>query len=250
MTDSNTWYENEDFWHVWGPLMFSTQRIASTPGEIDQILALTQIPPGSHILDLCCGVGRHSLELARRGFKVTSIDRSEEYLQQAREQAQKEGLSIKFIRDDMRNFSHPDTYNLVINLYTSFGYFESQNEDQKVASNIYRSLKTDGLLVMEMSSKEVLARVFRERDWREVDGFIWLEERKIINDWSQIQTRWITFKGNRRYDHMFKLRLYSAVELRALLQAAGFAESKVYGGLDGIPYDHNARRLVTLGLKG
>jgi SAM-dependent methyltransferase len=250
MTGPNTsWYEDESFWHTWGPLMFSKKRVANTPVEIDQILALLNVPRGAQILDLCCGVGRHSLELARRGFKVTGVDRTQEYLNQATEQAAKEGLQIKFVQADMRNFCQPDAFDLVINLFTSFGYFEDPNADQKVLNNTYSSLKPGGLILMDLSSKEILARIFRERVWSEVDGVFWLEEHRILNSWSHIENRWILFKEGRRYEDKLILRLYSAAELLTRLQTAGFTKLSAYGGFDGSPYDNNAKRLVAVGYK-
>jgi SAM-dependent methyltransferase len=250
MAGPTNWYEDEDLWHTWGPLLFSKQRMVNAVVEVNLMLTLlTNIQPKAHILDLCCGVGRHSLELARRGFKVTGVDRTAEYLKQAREQAAKEGLEVELILEDIRDFCRPDAYDAVINLFTSFGYFEDQAEDRKVIDHIYRSLKTDGGLLMDMSSKEVLAREFRERDWREEDGVFWLEERHILNNWSRIQNRWIMFRDNRKYENIFDLRLYSAAELTALLQAGGFTGIKAYGGLDGSPYDSRAKRLVVVGHK-
>jgi SAM-dependent methyltransferase len=231
--------------------MFSRQRIANAVTEVDQILKLANIPPKAHIMDLCCGVGRHSLELARRGFKVTAVDRTREYLHQAGEQAKKERLNIEFICEDMRDFCRPDTFNAAINLFTSFGFFDNPTEDRMVIDNVYRSLKPGGVLVVDMMGKEVLARVFRERDWHETDdGIFWLEERKVVNDWSRIESRWIMFKDDRRYEGRINVRLYSASELSALLGDCGFARVSVYGGFDGIPYDNIAKRLVVVGYKG
>lgn len=249
MDSPSIWYEDDNFWQTWGPVMFSKQRLANTQAEIDRILALVNMPPGSHILDLCCGVGRHSMELARRGFKVTGVDRTQSYLDQAKEQAKNEGLDIDLVQVDMRSFRRPDAFDVIISLFTSFGYFEDQAGDRKVVDNIYSSLKSGGLLLMDLSGKEVLARVFRERDWRETDGVFWLEERKITNDWSRIHNRWIMFKGDRRYENTINLRLYSASELKALLEAAGFSQIQAYGGLDGSPYDEQAKRLVMVANK-
>jgi SAM-dependent methyltransferase len=248
MTNKN-WYENNDFWQTWGPVLFSKQRLANTPEEVNKILALVKIPPKTRVLDLCCGVGRHSLELARRGFSVTGVDRTQSYLEQARQQAKQEGLSIEFVREDMRHSRRPDTFDLVINMFTSFGYFEDQEDDRKVARNIYDSLKPGGVLLMEMSGKEIVAREFREHDWHEIDGVYWLEERKVIDNWKQMLNRWIMFKDGKRYEHTVCSRMYSATELRAVLKEAGFQKMNVYGGLDGRPYDGMAARLVVAAYK-
>jgi SAM-dependent methyltransferase len=249
MKKSGTWYRDDDLWHTWGPMLFSPQRIANASFEVSQVLALVDIPRKAKILDLCCGTGRHSLELARRGYKVTGVDRTREYLEQAGEQAAKEGLKVDFIQEDMKIFRQPDTFDLVINLFTSFGFFEDQADDRKMIDNIFCSLKPGGTLVMDLSGKEVLARDFRERDWREVEGVFWLEERKVASDWGSIQSRWIMFKDDRRYENTINLRLYSAAELTGLLRASGFSSASAYGDLDGSPYDNRARRLVVVSKK-
>ena len=250
MTNPRPWHEDDSFWHTWGPILFNPQRIADAAKQVDLILAMAGIPPGSRVLDLCCGVGRHSLELARRGFKVTGVDRTAEYLAEARALARQEGLDVEFVHEDMRTFCRPESFDAAINMFTAFGYFADPRDDRTVVENVHASLKAGGVLVMDLMGKEVLARVFRERDWDQNEGVLWLEERKVHNDWSWIEARWTMLKENQRYEHKVEHRLYAASELKALLRESGFAEAKAYGGLDGSPYDQNARRLVAVARKG
>jgi SAM-dependent methyltransferase len=163
MTQAKPWHEDDSFWQTWGPVMFRENRVIAATQEVDQILSLVTISRGAHILDLCCGVGRHSLALARRGFRVTGVDRTSAYLKQATEKATEEGLDIEFIQDDMRTFCRPDSFDVTLNLFTSFGFFADQSEDSKVVLNVYRSLRNDGVFILDMSGKEILARTFQER---------------------------------------------------------------------------------------
>jgi 2-polyprenyl-3-methyl-5-hydroxy-6-metoxy-1,4-benzoquinol methylase len=158
------WFEDDRFWETMAPHMFGPQRIEGTPTEVDQVLDLLEVESGAHILDLACGPGRHTLELARRGFRVTGVDRTAAYLERAREQAAEEELEIEFVQADMREFRRPDAFDAAVNLFTSFGFFEHAADDLQVVRNLYDSLKPGGRLLMEMSGKEVLARMFRERD--------------------------------------------------------------------------------------
>ncbi len=245
-----SWFENEAFWKATRPILFSETRQANATQEAEEIIALLELRPGAWVLDLCCGVGRHSLELARRGFGVTGVDRNTEYLKEAKQRAKAEGLPVGFVRSDMREFCRPGAFDGAINMFTSFGYFQDRRDDQKVAQNLYRSLGPKGILLIETMGKEVLARIFRPRDWYEQSGYLVLEERKVSPDWSRIESRWILIKGTRRQEFTISLRLYSACELRDLLKGVGFRRVEIYGGLSGMPYDHQANRLVIVAKKG
>jgi SAM-dependent methyltransferase len=249
MQEIRPWHEDDTFWETWGSWLFSHGRIENAKVEIDKVTDLLAINPGAHILDLCCGVGRHSLELARRGFKVTGVDRTGNYLHQARKQSNKEGLSIEFVQDDMRTFSRAEAFDAVTSMFTSFGYFENTEDDRKVVMNVYSSLKPGGKFIIDIHGKETLARIFQERNWEEKDGVILLQERKVSQNWSWMWNRWIMLKGNERIESEISHRLYAGTEMVALLTGCGFSQVNVYGSLDGIPYDHKAQRLIVVGRK-
>jgi SAM-dependent methyltransferase len=244
------WYENDDFWEAVAPLLFSRERIALAPQQVDQALALLRPNSGAAVLDLCCGIGRHSLELARRGYAVTGVDRTRAYLKRARAQAAAEGLAVEFIESDARAFRRVGAFGGAINLFTSFGYFEDPAEDLKVAENLYASLEPGARLVVDLISKENLARRFRERDWSEnADGTLLLEDRRLRNGWDWLENRWILIKGGERKEFTLSHRLYAGSELAALLKQAGFAAVTLYGDLSGAPYNHRAERLVAVAEK-
>ncbi len=244
-----TWHDDDDFWETMAAFMFDEERLSSTPVEIDQVLALLDLGPDSAVLDLCCGPGRHSLELARRGLHVTGVDRTTAYLKKARKQARSEGLDVKFVQEDMRCFCKPDTFDSAMMMFTSFGYFEEPDENMAVLVNTYRSLKEQGTLIIDVMGKEVLARIFGERDWHEQDGVIFLQEHKISKNWSWMENRWIMLDGQKRREFEVSHWIYSAAELTTILAGCGFSSVDVYGDFDGAPYDHKARRLITVAHK-
>jgi SAM-dependent methyltransferase len=243
------WYEDENFWNASYQILFPEESFKQAFEQVDDLISLLKPEPYSHVLDLCCGVGRHSLELAQRGFKVTGVDLTEKYLDEAKKKSKKKGLKIEFVHEDMRKFVRPDSFDFVINMFTSFGYFEKLEDDKKVARNIYKSIKKGGKFLIDMTGKEILSRIFRERDWYEIEGTLVLEERKLKEYWSGIETRWIMFKDDKRKEVKFSLRLYSAVELINLLKECGFGEVEVYGDLKGASYDNRAKRLVAVAKK-
>jgi len=245
------WHEDDSFWEAWGPLMFTPKRIADAVEEIDKVIKLLAIKQGDCVLDLCCGIGRHSLELARRRYQVTGVDRTRGYLDKARKQAKEEGLNIEFVQGDMRFFSRPGAFNIAISMFTSFSYFEDPQEDERVVKNVYESLKTGGRFIIQMHGKETLAKIFKERDWNENkdDGVTVLREMKVSQNWSWMENRWIMLKGNERIENKLSHRVYAGSEIVALLRDCGFNRVDVYGDLEGNPYDHTARQLVTVGYK-
>jgi SAM-dependent methyltransferase len=249
MRELKSWYQDDHFWKVVEPMLFGKKRVADAGTEVDQLTKLLKLESPAKVLDLCCGPGRHSLELARRGFNVTGVDRTGVYLRRAQKQAAGEGLKIEFVQEDMRQFCRPKAFDLTLNLFTSFGYFKSPAEDRRVLVNVHKSLKPGGRLVMDLMGKEIIARIFRERDWREEDGMLILEERCISQDWSWIDNHWILVRGDKRDEFHVSHRIYSAAELTELLKECGFKKVQIYGNLAGAPYDHMAERLVVVARK-
>lgn len=249
MNTVKPWHEDDSFWETWGSWLFLPPRIQHAVEEVDKTVRLLQIAPGARVLDLGCGVGRHSLELARRGFKVTGVDRTKSYLKQAREQAEKEKLDVEFVQSDMRAFHRPGAFDAVINLFTTFGYFEDINDDRKVIANVCDSLKPGGAFIMDTHGKETLSKIFQKHIWNEYEGIIVLQEMTVSQNWSWMQSRWIMLRGNERIENTVSHRLYAASELAALLTDGGFSRVDVFGDGDGHPYDETARRLVVVGHK-
>jgi SAM-dependent methyltransferase len=249
MQKKNPWHESDEFWQTVESMLFTKQRWENAPIEIDNLLSLLHLKPQANVLDLCCGVGRHSIELAKKGFLVTGVDRTKRYLMQAKQKAKQEKVNLAFIQADMREFCQPNSFDAVINMFTAFGYFENPNNDKRVVKKVYQSLTPGGKFLLELMGKEIIARIFLERNWYEDNGMLILEERKLAQNWGWIDNRWILIKGTRRAEFKVSHRIYSAVELSNLLKECGFKQIKVYGDLAGAPYDQTAKRLVVIGKK-
>jgi len=249
MTQSNSWHDNDEFWLTFASFMFDEDRLGKTPEEVDKVLALLDVKERAKILDMGCGPGRHSLELARRGYRVTGIDRTLPYLELARQKAAEAGLDIEFHHADMRSYEQSNHFDAALSLFTSFGYFEAAEDNRQSLSNIFHSLKPGGQLVLQFMGKEVLARIFVERDWVEKDGAFHLQERSVSKDWSWMQNRWILLKDGKVLEYELGHWIYSAAEINQMLQDVGFSTVKIYGNLDGDDYDINAQQLVAVAQK-
>jgi len=249
MGGEKPWHEDDAFWLESLPILFPESRIREAYREVEQLLSLARLPAGAAVLDLCCGIGRHSLELARRGFRVTGVDRTRLYLDRAEAAADQQELSLELIQEDMRRFRREESYDCVINLFTSFGYFQDPEEDRTAAQNMYACLRPGGVLVMQLMSKEVLARIFRPRDWHEQDGILVLEERKVRQGWAWIESRWTLIGANQRVALDLSHRLYAGSELSVLLRGCGFSGVELYGDMEASPYDEKAERLVVVARK-
>jgi len=249
MNDQDSWHGQDAFWELFEPVLFNQQRQSSAKEEVEKIEELLQIEGQARILDLCCGNGRHSLEFSRRGFDVIGVDRTTSYIEKARLEAEKLNLNAAFMLGDMREYCVPNNFDIIMNMFGSFGYFENSDDDQKVVANMYTSLRAGGQFLIETMGKEILARDFQKRDWIEEGDLLILSERKVSQNWGRIETRWIAIQGTKRVEHHVSLRSYSAVELSSLLFDCGFPEVQVYGSLNGTEYDQMAQRLVVVGQK-
>lgn len=247
--EDEDWHEDEDFWLSTHPYLFDEERIDETSEEVEEIISLLDLDRDSRILDLCCGVGRHSIELAKRGFEVTGVDNTQEYLEIAERRGGEENLDIEFVLEDMRGFTRPKSFDAVLSMFTSFGYFEDKEEDRKVARNVFESLKPGGVFLVDTKGKEIIARIFQEKGWEEMDGTFLLQERKVAKNWSWMDNRWIVIKDGEVKEFNVRHRIYSAVELSDLLKGVGFKKVDVYGSLDGAEYDTEADRLIAVAFK-
>jgi SAM-dependent methyltransferase len=258
------WFEDGEFWGRYAPIMFDDARWAEVPAAADGIIRLAKfdlyredLPNRGPLrcLDLCCGFGRIGLELARRGFSLTGVDITQSYLESAREDAAHEALDAEFVREDVRSFKRPAAFDIAVNMYNSFGYFEDPRDDRLMVQNAFESLKDGGTFFIETLGKEITARDFVESEWFRRAGFFVLTEYEILDSWGALKNRWrlIGEEGPDRgkiIEKTFVHRLYAASELRALLQEAGFSGIELYGDWDERPYDAGAAKLIVLGRKG
>ena len=240
------WFADESIWKDLFPFVFPDAAFAAADEQVEKMLRLTGID-GGHVLDLCCGPGRHVVALAKRGFAVTAVDRTSFMLERARARAAQANLPVEFVLEDMRRFIRPATFDLIINIFTSFGYFDDRADDLRVLELVCDNLRPGGVFVLEMVSKERLARTFQATTSTELpNGDVLFERHDVVDDWARIRNRLTLTRAGDTRTFEFTHRIYSGQEIKDLLASAGLAGARVYGDLDGHSYGVDAPRLIAV----
>ena len=198
-----------------------------TRREIDLFLELLPLAKEANILDVCCGQGRHSLELARRGFgNLTGIDRSAFLLREARLRAQAAGLAIQFHEGDARAIPAADeSFDAALVLGNSFGYFECASDDEAMLRDIRRVLRPGGKILLDVSDGNHIKQRFEPRSWEWIaEDMFTCRERVLSAAGDQLITREITTHVERGViaDRFYAERLYESSAMYALLTHSGF----------------------------
>jgi SAM-dependent methyltransferase len=240
------WHSDDEFWKTTYDHMFPESRIAGATAEVEQILALTNVERG-RVLDLACGPGRHSVLLAQRGFTVTGVDKSAFLLGKARERAAAAGAHVEWIHEDMRAFHRPASYDVVLSLFTSFGFFRDDADNQRVLANAAENLRPGGTFVLDMMGKETLARIFSATASSEKPEGLFVQRRRVVDNWTRLENEWILIRGDSAHTLHFDHWIYSAREIMQMMKAAGFTRVEVFGDLSGAPYGADSMRLIAIG---
>jgi SAM-dependent methyltransferase len=203
-----------------------------------------QLPAGGRVLDLACGTGRIAAPLAELGFEVAGLDISRRALAVAAERAPQ--LDLR--HGDLRELPWPDeSFDAVINLWTAFGYFETQGEDERALAEIARVLRPGGIFLIDTVNPVALHRSFRPEGWRELeDGTVMLERREVDLPSGRAHAHWIFLKDGARSELTFDHRLYTAAEYAGLFAQAGLEPVRWFGGFDGSELTVDAWRLIAV----
>jgi SAM-dependent methyltransferase len=242
------WYEEffgEDYvrFHLRG----GEREEKRAPAECDAVVSLLGLPPGARILDLCCGQGRHAIDLAERGFRVTGYDLSGYLLGLATERGERAGVEADFVQGDMRELPWEDEFDAVVSLFTSFGYLETDGEDERVLRAVQKALRPGGQLLVDHHNRELTTPWLGagRQHWAEHDGHIVLEDHAWDVLRSRItMTRTIIAPNGARRETGFVLRIYAHSEWLAMLRRAELEWVRTYGGYDGSDYAHDSRRII------
>lgn len=243
------WYADDRFWSAFFEHLFPESRITEA-AEIVRRSPLFHFPVGTRILDLCCGPGVFTVPLAKAGYKVTGVDRAKELLARASWACRHADVDARLVEADMRDFVEPGAFDVIANMFTSFGYFDCEEDNARVLRNAYASLASGGTLIIDLIGKEVLARIDERTVLSEQDGKLLVQRGTILDDWTRLRSDWFSIDGGTVNRASVTISLYSAKELRCMLTAAGFTDVRCYGSYQGAAYDQQAERLIAVAIKG
>jgi ubiquinone/menaquinone biosynthesis C-methylase UbiE len=221
------------------------ERDAQAEADALAAVRLTGVEPGGDVIDVPCGYGRHTVALARAGYRVVGVDRSQTLLDEARRRAGGERWP-KLTRADYRELPFPDgSFDGALNLFTSLGYL-GDDEDTKVLAAIRRVLRPGGKLVLETMHRDRIVKAWEDNDWKLMgEGRLLLEQRTWDPVTGVAQTTQTLIDGRgERESRTFSVRTYSATELLRMIDAAGFSDAKAYGSFEGEPLTTTSRLVV------
>ncbi len=245
----NHWFEHEDMWRIFYDCMFDEDSFIRAGKECKNILKLCATPVTS-VLDLGCGPGRHIMCFARAGLSVTGVVLSAYLLNQAAHHVEQENLDATLVQADLLAYAPQQQFDLITNLFSSFGYYDDSKDNQKILHHAFQWLKPAGCFVLDVFSKEQAAMHIEPVHCTEYDnGDVRFERPLLTDNLSVYSNEWILVRGNRAYRWAYQHYVYSACELTTMLKRAGFSDIQVYGSFEGTDYDMAAERLVMVAHK-
>jgi len=236
-------------------------RAGSEVAGLEKIFSRFGVSKNGLILDLCCGIGRHSVMLAEKGYRVVGADISPKFIARAKEMAIERHVSEKVdLRvSDMRQIGnllagYERKFDAVLNLYTSIGYYDEET-DRDVLAQVLGLTAAEGILIIETKNRDHLVRYFRHRDIDYVsDDLVLIEERRLNLENSRMESVWkyyrkqedeMTFIDRFEVDH----RVYSPHELKRLVEASGWKYETCYGGFLMESLTMNSSRMILVARK-
>lgn len=223
-----------------------------TKTEVEGLVKLTGIKENARILDCPCGYGRHSIELAKRGFKVVGSDINLSYLQKAIEGAKENSLSIVFNKESMIDLKYDSEFDAVINMFYSFGFFDTDEENEKTLKNLYNALKPGGKFLMhtDVNIPRIINGKYKEDEERNLTTGKTLRVFDSYNPTTKrIDGSWIINDGANQEKKNYSVRVYTKDEFEDMCKKIGFSSVITYSNWSGLSYSEDAEDMIVVTTK-
>lgn len=210
--------------------------------DVDIMLRLLGLPAGTAILDIPCGEGRHSIDLASRGYRVTGLDQSAPLLEIARAEGAQRGVNVEWVEGDMRRLSWRGEFDGVVCYWGSFGYFDDEGNFEFLQGSA-QALRAGGRMIIETQVLETLLPKFQSRGWIKINDVYMLEDRKYDHTTGRAETDWIFIRDGEVAEWHSSIRMYTYAELVEILRDAGFSRAHGLDTQTGAPFTLGSPRL-------
>lgn len=234
-----SWFDTS-YYHI----LYQNRDYSEAELFIKNLFKYLDLAKDGRVLDLACGKGRHAIFVNSLGFNTMGVDLSRESIEEAKKN---ENSGLKFEVHDMRDPIEGESFDLVLNLFTSFGYFESTDENQKVLNAVSTYLNPNGKLVIDFLNPDFIRNNIVEAEQKEIDG-IKFKISKSIQDEKIIKNISFEDKG-KQFDYQEKVQLIDKKEFERLLTNANFEIENVFGDYQLSPFTENSERLIIVAKK-
>lgn len=230
--------------------LYAAQDTELARTQVPQLLTLVDLTPPARILDVGCGYGRHSVELARLGFEVTGVDISEVQLARARERALTAEVSVDYRLQDVRALPFESEFDAAISMFLSFGFFETEDEHLAMLRGVSQALRSGGRFLLDFWNREYEIQRFDRWQVERTGEVYEVEEWEF--DYLRGRLNWTNhafFPDGRHESWYHSIRAYTVVEVKSLLEQAGLLLDAVYGSLAGAPYSLESQAAIFVATK-
>ena len=232
-----TWFDTK-YYHI----LYKNRNDKEAHFFMDNLIDFLKVKKASKVLDLACGKGRHSIYLNKKNVDVLGVDLSEQSIKYAK---QFENETLHFDVHDMRNVYKNTKFDYVFNLFTSFGYFENDNDDQKVINSMKSMLNENGILVIDfLNATKTIENLVLEEE-KIIDGIKFRINRKVENNFI---VKTIEFNDeNRNYSFQERVKVLKLKDFKKLFEKANLKLLNVFGNFALEKYDEKtADRLIMI----
>lgn len=238
----------EFFSGLWLDVQRRAMSEEATRTEADFIHKLLQLQPGFRVLDVPCGNGRLSIELASRGCYVTGVDITGPLLEDAQRKATERGLALTLDQRDMRDLPWEAEFDAAFCFWWSFGFFDDTNNAAFLRA-VSRILKPGGRFLVDTHIAETILPGFQERGWTRVGETMVLEERRYDQIQSRLELEWTLIEDGKVVKCPSSFRIYTYRELCQLLREAGFTDFEGYDKFSQATFRLGSRMLALVAKK-